>query len=476
MEFIQKYIHAYPASDLQQFIRYLHVSWEVNDIFIDPVWVKKIDGVQIMTVHQSKGKEFPHVMIPFMASNSFPPNFQNKEYIQHLPVHWRHWDVNERSTKELHYEEERRIFYVGITRAEETLTLFGPDKRQSQFTKDLQPPFIEREKIMKEATPTEKIDGLLATYQQKLMDSMTFEKWDDTDELLYAIKCITDIKNNISPQWNNNTYEQKILAELTPLSQSTEIKSPLTLSATTINSYLKCPLQYRFKEVDKIPVLSKKPYFQLGKVVHDVLEHFHRNKLSTKDELLSLLDEFWSNEGFEYKQEESQYRADAIYMLENYYNYFLQHPHHPQFVEESFSFDLKNCTLKGRCDRIDVNADGGVEIYDYKTSKSNKLPTEKELKKDMQLAIYALFSLHYGVRNESDEPKKQIPEKVALLLLRQEEIESSIRFELDELLQKKEEIEAIADNIYEKKFDAIPGFYCNYCEYKDLICPKFNES
>ena len=42
MEFIQKYIHAYPASDLQQFVRYLHVSWEVNDIFIDPVWVKRL--------------------------------------------------------------------------------------------------------------------------------------------------------------------------------------------------------------------------------------------------------------------------------------------------------------------------------------------------------------------------------------------------------------------------------------------------
>ena len=474
MEFIQKYIHAYPASDLQQFVRYLHVSWEVNDIFIDPVWVKKIDGIQIMTVHQSKGKEFPHVIIPFMETNSFPPNFKNTEYIQYLPVHWRHWDLDNRSTKALHYEEERRIFYVGITRAEETLTLLGPEKRQSQFTKDLTSPFIEREKIMNEATPTEKIDGLLATYQQKLMDSMTFEKWDDTYQLIHAIKCITDIKNNKVPQWESNIYEQNILAELSPYGNDIEISSPLTLSATSINSYIQCPLQYRFKEVDKIPVLSKKPYFQLGKVVHDVLEHFHRNKLSTKDELLSLLDEFWSNEGFEYKQEESQYKADALAMLKNYFDYFCLHPHHPQFIEESFSFDLNNCTLKGRCDRIDINEDGGVEIYDYKTSKSSKLPTERELKKDMQLAIYALFSLHYGVKNESGEPKKQIPEKVALLLLRQEEIESSIHFELDELVEKKEEIEAIADSIYEKKFDAKSGFHCNYCEYKDLICPEFN--
>ena len=122
------------------------------------------------------------------------------------------------------------------------------------------------------------------------------------------------------------------------------IPTELALSATKISTYEKCPLQYRFKEIDKIPLLVKKPYFQLGAVIHKVLEIFHKNKMSTLNELLSLLDQFWMTEGFEYKQEEQQYKEDAVKMLENYFTYFQAKPIHPQFVEEAFSFKLKNCT------------------------------------------------------------------------------------------------------------------------------------
>ena len=62
-----------------------------------------------------------------------------------------------------------------------------------------------------------------------------------------------------------NIFQNKILAELSPYGNDIEIPSPLTLSATSINSYIKCPLQYRFKEVDKIPVLSKNRIFNWGK-------------------------------------------------------------------------------------------------------------------------------------------------------------------------------------------------------------------
>ena len=41
------------------------------------------------------------------------------------------------------------------------------------------------------------------------MDSMTFEKWDDTHQLIHAIKCITDIKNNKAPQWERISSRTK---------------------------------------------------------------------------------------------------------------------------------------------------------------------------------------------------------------------------------------------------------------------------
>ncbi len=470
---ITNYGQSYPNSDFNQFVRYINISWEVNDIAVEPTWADDvINGVQIMTVHQSKGKEFSHVIIPFLVSAGFPLNYQNKALIQFLPANWRNWEVGDRSMKDLHIEEERRIFYVAITRAENSLVLMTTEKRQSNFIKNISSEFLEREKIMIESKEVEKLDTLISMFENKLLDAITFEKWNDAYHLVHSIQCIKDVKNGVTPEWNDNPYKVEIEENIYANEEVVNIPTELALSATKISTYDKCPLQYRFKEIDKIPLLVKKPYFQLGSVIHKVLEIFHEKKMSTQNELLSLLDQYWTTEGFEYKQEEQQFKKDAVVMLENYFAYFQANPVHPQFVEEAFSFKLKNCTINGKCDRIDVTEDGHVEIYDYKTSK--KQIASKDLKKDIQLAVYALFLLHDGIELIDGKKQKMIAEKLALLSLRHEEIETSVKFELDELVEKKDVIEAIADKIRSKDFDAKIGHHCDYCEFKDLICPEFN--
>ena len=116
--------------------------------------------------------------------------------------------------------------------------------------------------------------------------------------------------------------------------------------------------------------------------------------------------------------------------------------------------------------------DGNIEIYDYKTSKKQK--DIKELKDDMQLGVYALFLLYEGISIEEEHKVKMVPKKLALLSLRHEEIETSVKFELDELLEKKDAIENIAEKIRAKEFDATKGHHCDYCEFRDLVCPEFN--
>ena len=96
-------------------------------------------AVQVMSIHQSKGLQFPIVIIPFLYSGSFPSNLNRPQIIDRPPSSWMAWDKNtDGSIKELHQQEERRVFYVGITRAEKQLFLFGPTKRQSLFIKELE--------------------------------------------------------------------------------------------------------------------------------------------------------------------------------------------------------------------------------------------------------------------------------------------------------------------------------------------------
>ncbi len=74
-------------------------------------------AVQVMTLHAAKGLEFPVVFLPFLDQGSLPLESE------HRPA-----DV----------EEERRLFYVGITRAQEELVLLcGP--QPSPFLEELPP-------------------------------------------------------------------------------------------------------------------------------------------------------------------------------------------------------------------------------------------------------------------------------------------------------------------------------------------------
>lgn len=61
------------------------------------------DTVSLMTIHSSKGLEFPHVFVVGLEENLFPSQLS----------------LNSRSD----LEEERRLFYVGVTRTEHKLTL-----------------------------------------------------------------------------------------------------------------------------------------------------------------------------------------------------------------------------------------------------------------------------------------------------------------------------------------------------------------
>ena len=75
----------------------------------------------VITVHQSKGLEFDHVIIPFLNRNSFP-----LEFIGSNPA------------------EECRLFYVAMTRAKETLLLTRHIKESTNARKEREKsPFID---------------------------------------------------------------------------------------------------------------------------------------------------------------------------------------------------------------------------------------------------------------------------------------------------------------------------------------------
>ncbi|HBN45731.1 MAG TPA: hypothetical protein DD389_04620, partial [Candidatus Marinimicrobia bacterium] len=109
--------------------------------------------------------------MPFLYSGSFPSSLKKHPTINRLPTSWMAWIQDTDTTfRELHQREERRVFYVGITRAERFLYLFGPTKRQSMFTKELEDINPQPMEIETMNTPEDKPITLSVRRQQLLAE------------------------------------------------------------------------------------------------------------------------------------------------------------------------------------------------------------------------------------------------------------------------------------------------------------------
>ena len=96
------------------------------------------NAVRLQTIHAVKGGEFPVVFIPFNRSGSFPLSFRGGSMISTPPANWMRYARNSNITDHDHHlQEERRLIYVAVTRAQERLFLLAPIKATSPFIKDL---------------------------------------------------------------------------------------------------------------------------------------------------------------------------------------------------------------------------------------------------------------------------------------------------------------------------------------------------
>jgi len=134
------------------------------------------DAVQLMSVHAAKGLEFSHVWLLRVTSSSFPTNY--KETLFEFPPALRS-SIAAGESKDVHDQEERRLFYVAMTRAMQTLTLshcLGRKKygktspcHPSPFLSELPAELIERaDEKAKQPVPTESGKNYFEAMRQSL--------------------------------------------------------------------------------------------------------------------------------------------------------------------------------------------------------------------------------------------------------------------------------------------------------------------
>lgn len=386
--------------------------------------LREENAVNILTVHSSKGLEFPVVFLVNLVTDRFP----TRERSEKIPLPENLIKEELTGQSDFHLEEERRLFYVGMTRAKEKLYFtaadyYGTGKRQKKLS-----PFIY------EALPDLKKEEILQKENQQM-------------SLL------------------------EVLAPYQSVEKVEEEKIPLKIDYITYSNLQMfdiCPLHYKAKAIFNLPT-PPSGVLSFGISMHKTLYEFYKlvmeGKKPTQIGIKKLLEENWENQGYDSKKHEIERFSQAQKMISEFYktesNPFVK----PLAIEQPFNFVLKNgVKVFGKIDRIDPKADG-IEIIDYKTGSDNPKADKAH---QLQLAIYALAATR--VKNILYNQK---PRDITLTLyFLEQNTKKSLEFEKKDLDDFEDKLIGKIEEIEKSDFKCSGNVICKTCEFK-MICTAY---
>ncbi len=247
----------------------------------------------------------------------------------------------------------------------------------------------------------------------------------------------------------------------------------MQISFSSLDAFRKCPLKYKYQEIDKIKT-PPSPEAVFGTVVHSTLKYIHEGKGSflfpTEKEALEFFSSHWNGEGFRDEIEERSAFAQGIKIIQEYYQ--KNNPAETKIValESNFAIRLEDKEKKethiisGIIDRID-KTDEGFEIIDYKTSK--KLPSQLSVNENLQLLIYLLAFLE----RYPDQRENLSSIKLSLYYLRHGTKLSTFK-KVQELEEEKSQLLETIREIEASDFSPQINPLCDWCGYQK-ICPMW---
>ncbi|MFQ5827855.1 MAG: ATP-dependent helicase [Candidatus Methylomirabilia bacterium] len=413
--------------DASKVLRYDNVREFVNhlDALMDagedpPVVEADLDtpAVHVLTLHKAKGLEFPVVFLVSLVQNKFPSTRRSEPIALPDPL-----IKDTLPTGDFHLQEERRLFYVGMTRAKQALYLTSArdyggtrERKVSQFV-------LEALDLPKDAAKP------------------------------FKAKPIEEIHRHASPP---GTRESEV-APIPP-------EEAIQISHRQVDDYQTCPLKYKYIHVLNVPIMRHHTVVY-GNTLHKVVEYYLRRRAAglytPLEDMLAIFDREWRNEGFlTWEHEEARKQAGRA-ALTRFWHEEEASGVKPAHVEKEFGFNLGADRVRGRFDRVD-ETDAGPVIIDYKSSEI-RIPRDavKRARESLQLKIYALAY---------QEMTETLPAHVELRFLESGLVGHHRMTEVD-VREAADKIKEAAAGIRARQFEATPGYQvCRYCAYNQ-VCP-----
>ncbi len=504
------------------------------------------EAVRLMTAHGCKGREFDYVFVPGMVNGRWPGRNMNSRDVPDPLVHD---PIFRPSTKdeirEAYIEEVRRLAHVAMTRARKQLVLswFDADTRGHKVSAFYSEAMLavggqEQEFPERDFETADFVYAEMENLRDQLMASIV-DAGQDLGEMrldahagtpadfarfaeLLKLSALThrlrhgqtiaealpEINSMLTGQMSaaqRDAYEASELDDrlriseerLDELGSAIEGVSPqlsnylptvgnrLRLSASAIGSYQRCPKQYEYENVIRIPTPDQS-HLRLGITVHNVLERFHKDleeplePEAARERLMKLLDQSVATGGWGRTDDDKQLLERARTMLSRYADSEFARVEGDVRTEVQFSLKLPPTELmqqtpvggkildgiqiNGKIDRIDRLADGTQRVVDYKTGhdKGGSVALKNYVAKEIQLAIYKYAGAkELGI--DADELTYfflENPNPVIAASATDEHVDA-VRAQIDEVADKIVSLDFTPDPEYNK---------CRSCAFRH-VCP-----
>src|SRR5258708_62742 len=394
-----------------------------------------------MTVHGAKGLYFPHVFAGRVTKSKFRQ--RERPRVFECPAALMKEGAPE---EQFHNQEERRLFYVALTRAQDRLTITALAEKKGRV-----PPFIED--ILMEPG-IQRRDVL----QLAPKPAATATKGRQRAAAVPATGSL------FAPP----VERPKLFSRIAEWAETflPAPPEPLELNPSAVDSYRRCPQKYLFAYLWLLQE-GPKATLTFGRVMHAtirrVMAEFKKGNRLPFDEVQRLFETEWSASGFEDDYQEGEYKKDGLEQLRALHQAVLEQTPEILELEKTFALPVENnVVLKGRIDQINSLGRNDVEIVDYKTGRAKK---ETEARRDLQLSIYAIAAKEILEWN---------PVRLVFHYLQDTSRQETPR-SAKQLDEAQETVQEVAADIRARSFPAKEGFICRSCAFRP-ICPAHEET
>ncbi|MDQ1722993.1 MAG: hypothetical protein QOG52_21 [Frankiaceae bacterium] len=345
------------------------------------------DAVRLLTAHRAKGLEWDLVVVSQVQEGVWPDLRRSTSLLEGDRLGD---DVGAATPAQL-IADERRLFYVAVTRARSRLLVTAvrsPDEdgdRPSRFLEELG---IEVPAVVETATGTLSLASLVARLRRALVDPGSSEP--------LRLAAAGQLARLAAPDANGRPLSAAAhpsswwgLVDVSPGAHPVRDPDvPVRLSGSAVSAYGQCPLAW-FLDREAQARTTSTTSQGFGLILHALARLVATGALPPVATVLSAkLDEVWPRLAFDAEWQAVRERAEAEAAIRRFLNWYAGHADRWVASEAEFAAEVDGVLLRGSIDWVERDDDGNAVIVDFKTGKS--LPSAADMSEHAQLGMYQI--------------------------------------------------------------------------------------